>query len=108
MLLMESLMGDAGESDDLLMIMMMSPGLMGKNPDQANQMSSVLPLLLMDSDSNSTSTDLLMMTMMMNPNADMNTMLPMLMMDDDSGVDMKSLFMMTTMMQSIVATPINR
>ena len=47
MLLMESLMGDDSSGDDMLMMMMMSPGLMGQNPDQANQMSSMLPLLLM-------------------------------------------------------------
>ena len=99
LMLMESLMGDSDSgNNDMLMMMLMSPGLMGQNPTQANQMSSMLPLLLMDSESDDNS-NMLMMTMMMNPNADMNSMLPMLMMDDGA-TDMKSLFLMTTMMQA--------
>ena len=99
MLLMESLMGDSeGDTSDMLMMMMMSPGLLGQNPAQAGQMSSMLPLLLMDSESDD-NTNMLMMTMMMNPNADMSSVLPLLMMDDGT-TDMKSLFLMTTMMQA--------
>ena len=70
-------MGDDSDSTNMLMMMMMSPGLMGQNPEQANQMSSMLPLMLMNSD-DSDNSNMLMMTMMMNPSADMNTMLPML------------------------------
>lgn len=42
---------------------------------------------------------MLMMLMMQNPNADLNTMLPFLVMDDGKR-DMKSLFLLTTVMQN--------
>ena len=52
MLLMKDLLSNDdssdGNSNDLMMVMVMSPGLLGGNIDQANQMESLLPLMLMD------------------------------------------------------------
>jgi len=90
-LLMDKLSED-GESDSLMKMLLFSPGLLGQNQAQGDQMSSLLPFLMMDSDSDSNS-QMLMMMMMQQPDADMNSMLPLLMMGDDQ-VDMQSLFLM--------------
>ena len=84
-------------SSDIMKVMLMSPGLMGQNQMQADQMSQILPYMLMK-DSSSSNAKKMMMLMMQNPQVDMNQMMPLLMADDD--VDMKTLFLTTTMMQS--------
>ena len=92
-LLMDKLSGEDGESDSLMKMLLFSPGLLGQNEVQGNQMNSLLPFLMMDSDSDDNSEMLMMMMMMQQPGADMNSMLPLLMMGDEE-VDMQSLFLM--------------
>ena len=59
MLLMKDLLSDDdssdGNSNDLMMMMVMSPGMLGGNMDQANQMESLLPLMVMDQSSDDNS-----------------------------------------------------
>lgn len=91
---------DSSDNDNLLMLMLMSPGLLGGNQVQADQMSPLLPLLLLDdSDSDSDNTMMMMMLMMQNPTADFNTMLPLLLLEDGS-TDFKTLFLLTTVVQN--------
>ena len=90
-LLMDKLSED-GDSDSLMKMLLFSPGLLGQNQVQGDQMSSLLPFLLMDQE-DTDNTKMLMMMMMQQPGADINTMLPLLMMGDDE-VDMQSLFLM--------------
>lgn len=59
-------------------MMLMSPGLFGQDPTQQSQMSQLLPLMLMDSEDNSKS-KMLMMSMMQNPDMDINQIMPLLM-----------------------------
>ena len=59
-------------------LMLMSPGLFGQDPTQMSQMSQLLPMMLMDSEDNSKS-KMLMMSMMQNPNMDINQIMPLLM-----------------------------
>ena len=89
-MLMDKLSED-GDSDSLMKMLLFSPGLFGQNEDQGNQMNSLLPFLMMESQNENS--EMLMMMMMQQPGADMNTMLPLLMMGDDE-VDMQSLFLM--------------
>ena len=89
-LLMDKLSED-GDSDSLMKMLLFSPGLLGQNEEQGNQMNSLLPFLMMESQNENS--EMLMMMMMQQPGADMNTMLPLLMMGDDE-VDMQSLFLM--------------
>ena len=93
-LLLDKLSED-GESDSLMKMLLFSPGLLGQNEVQGDQMSSLLPFLMMDSDSGDNS-EMLMMMMMQQPGADMTTMLPLLMMGDEE-VDMESLFLMVSL-----------
>ena len=92
-LLMDQLSED-GESDSLMKMLLFSPGLLGQNQAQGDQMTSLLPFLMMNE--NSENSEMLMMMMMQQPGADMNSMLPFLMMgeNDEEGVDMQSLFLM--------------
>ena len=90
-LLMDKLSED-GENDSLMKMLLFSPGLLGQNQAQGDQMTSLLPFLMM-SDSDSDNSEMLMMMMMQQPGADINTMLPLLMMGDEE-VDMQSLFLM--------------
>ena len=90
-LLMDKLSED-GDSDSLMKMLLFSPGLLGQNQVQGDQMSSLLPFLLMDQE-DTDNTKMLMMMMMQQPGAVINTMLPLLMMGDDE-VDMQSLFLM--------------
>ena len=39
-----------GEDDSMMKMLLFSPGLMGQNPGQTEQFSSMLPFLLMDGD----------------------------------------------------------
>ena len=48
--------GEGDENDSLLKIMLLSPGLLGGNPAQAEQMNPILPLLLLDNDGDSDKT----------------------------------------------------
>ena len=83
----------------LLMLMMQQQSV--SNPNQANQMSHLLPLLMLsDSDSNKTSdnSDMLILMMMQGQGGDMNAVLPFLLLDDDS-LDFKTLFLLTNMMR---------
>ena len=73
-----------------------------ENPSQANQMSMMLPLLLLDKDDKSSKTsdnkDLLILMMMQGENmGDSNAILPLLMLDDDS-IDFKSFFLYSNML----------
>ena len=43
---------DNSDSNDMLMLMLMSPGLLGGNPMQAEQMNPLLPLILLDDKDN--------------------------------------------------------
>ena len=82
----------------LLMLLMQQNGV--SNPNQANQMDMMLPLLLLGKDDNKTSenTDMLMLMMMQGQNmGDMNAIMPLLLLGDDS-LDFKSLFLLTNMM----------
>ena len=53
MLVMKDLLDsdNSDSSDDNLLMMMMSPGLLGDNHAQAHQMSPLLPMMLMDESS---------------------------------------------------------
>ena len=55
MLMMDKLMGEDGDSNDFMKMMLLSPGLLGGNQAQMDQMNPMLPLLLMDSDSDDNS-----------------------------------------------------
>ena len=55
MLLMDKLIGEDGDSDSLVKMMLLSPGLLGGNQAQMEQMNPMLPLLLMNSDSDDNS-----------------------------------------------------
>ena len=43
---------DTSDNNDMLMLMLMSPGLLGGNPMQAEQMNPLLPLILLDDKDN--------------------------------------------------------
>jgi len=97
--------GEGDENDSLLKLMLLSPGLLGGNPVQAEQMNPILPLLLLDDGVDNDNTKALMMMMMMNQNAlgDTNAILPLLLLNDDDtdgDKDMTSLFLLSTMMQN--------
>ena len=49
-LLMDQLSEGDGDNDSLMKMLLFSPGLLGGNAAQSDQMSSLLPFLLMDSD----------------------------------------------------------
>ena len=55
MLMLDKFMGDDSDSGDLMTMMLLSPGLLGGNQAQMEQMNPMLPLLLMDSDSDDNS-----------------------------------------------------
>ena len=55
MLMLDKFMGDDSDSGDLMTMMLLSPGLLGGNQAQVEQMNPMLPLLLMDSDSDDNS-----------------------------------------------------
>ena len=105
--MMMSKLGSDSDMSTMKKMMLMSPGLFGQDPVQADQMSPLLPLIMMndDNDDSDSSSKALMMMLMQNPNQDMSQILPLLMMsnddndDDSSNIDMKNLFLMTTMMQ---------
>ena len=84
----------------LLMLMMQQNSV--QNPNQANQMNMMLPLLLLDDDKSTKSSDnkdLQIMMMMQGDNmGDMNSILPLLMLDDDS-VDFKNFFLYSNMLK---------
>ena len=48
--------GEGDENDSLLKLMLLSPGLLGGNPVQAEQMNPILPLLLLDDGVNNDNT----------------------------------------------------
>ena len=105
-LMNEVLDGDSTDSsssdDNLLMMMIMSPGLLGGNEAQADQMSSLLPLMLMDESSDDNNLMFMMTIMQSGPNgmaSNMDQMLPFLLINEGE-TDMKNLFLMTTMMQN--------
>ena len=84
----------------LLMLMMNQNSI--RDPNQANQMGMMLPLLLLykDEKSNKTSDnkDLLILMMMQGSSmGDTNSILPLLMLDDDS-IDFKSFFLYSNML----------
>jgi len=94
---------------DPTMFMLLTQNQGMSNPNQANQMNMMLPLLLMgdDDDLSSDNSDMLMLMMMQGQDmGDMNSMLPMLMLGDDS-LDFKSLFLMTNMMNQVELNIIN-
>ena len=73
-----------------------------RDPNQANQMGMMLPLLLLDKDEKSNKTsdnkDLLILMMMQGSSmGDTNSILPLLMLDDDS-IDFKSFFLYSNML----------
>ena len=49
-LLMDKMLDDDSDSTDVMTMMLLSPGLLGQNQQQADQMNPLLPFLLMDSD----------------------------------------------------------
>ena len=105
MLVMKNMLdgdNDLSLDDNVLMTMMMSPGLLGGNQNQADQMSTLLPLMLMDQSSDDNNLMLMMMIMQNGPNGmatNIDQMLPFLFMNDGT-TDMKNLFLVTSMMQN--------
>ena len=126
-LLTDSMKGKT-ESTNTLMMMFLSPGLLGTNPIQASQIRSVtdencrrnylvrftqhafidhykrpllaaaLPRLVLNPWTGEKSKKL-MMHMIMDPNADLNVTVPLLLMEQGYP-DLESLFLLTTMMQN--------
>jgi len=94
-LLMDQLSGEDGDSDSLMKMLLFSPGLLGQNEQQGEQMNMLLPMLMMNRGEETENSNMLMMMMMQQPGADMNSMLPLLMMDDEE-TDIMSLFLMVS------------
>ena len=87
---------------DSTMLMLMMNQNSVQNPNQGNQMSMMLPLLLLDKEDKSSKTsdnkDLLILMMMQGDNmGDSNAILPLLMLDDDS-LDFKTFFLYSNML----------
>ena len=87
---------------DSTMLMLMMNQNSVQNPNQGNQMSMMLPLLLLDKEDKSSKTsdnkDLLILMMMQGENmGDSNAILPLLMLDDDS-LDFKTFFLYSNML----------
>ena len=93
-LLMEKL-NEGGDDDSLMKVLLFSPGLLGQNQAQGDQMGSLLPFLLLNDEQDLDNSKMLMMMMMQQPGADMNTMLPLLLADEQE-TDMMSLFLMVS------------
>ena len=89
--------------DELLMMMMFQNQNLGSSQDQ--QLSQLLPLLMLSDDLGSSENSDLLMMMLMQENGhvnDFNAILPMLLLGDDdfSGdIDFKNLFLLSTMTQ---------
>ena len=87
---------------DSTMLMLMMNQNSVQNPNQGNQMSMMLPLLLLDKDDKSSKTtenkDLLILMMMQGENmGDSNAILPLLILEDDS-LDFKTFFLYSNML----------
>ena len=92
--LMEKL-NEGGDDDSLMKMLLFSPGLLGQNQAQGDQMGSLLPFLLLNDEQDLDNSKMLMMMLMQQPGTDMNTMLPLLMADNQE-TDMMSLFLMVS------------
>ena len=93
-LLIEKL-GD--DTSDLMKMMLLSPGLLGQNPEQSDQISQILPFMLHGDDLDNSKK--MMFLMLRQPNAEIQSFLPLLLLEDET-VDLKTLFMLTTSMQA--------
>ena len=85
------------DTSDLMKMMLLSPGLLGQNPQQSDQISQILPFMLHGDDLDNSKK--MMFLMMSQPNAQIESLLPLLLLEDDT-VDLKTLFMLTTAMQA--------
>ena len=86
---------------DSTMLMLLMNQNSVENPNQANQMSSILPFLLIKDDDKKSSDnkDLLILMMMQGGSlGDTSQILPLLMLDDDS-LDFKTFFMYSNMLK---------
>ena len=86
--------------DSTLLMLMMNQNSV-QNPNQANQMSSILPFLLLDDDDKKSdeNKNLLMMMMMQGGDlSDSNSILPLLLLSDDS-LDFKSFFLYSNLLK---------
>ena len=86
---------------DSTMLMLLMNENSVDNPNQANQMSSILPFLLIKDDDKKSSDnkDLLILMMMQGGSmGDTSQILPLLMLDDDS-LDFKTFFMYSNMLK---------
>ena len=81
---------------ELLKMMVLSPGLMGRNQLQSNQMSQILPFMMFDENISTSKT--LMLLMMSEPSSDVAQFLPFLLLDD--GIDLVNLFLTSSMIQA--------
>ena len=84
------------DPSELLKMMILSPGLMGRNQLQSDQMSQILPFMMFEENISTSKT--LMLLMMSEPASNVAQFLPFLLLND--GTDLVNLFLTSTMMQA--------
>ena len=84
------------DSNEMVKLMLLSPGLLGRNEQQAEQMRQIVPFMILDEDASRAKSLIVLMTT--HPHINPVQLLPFLLLDDE--IDLANLFVTAAMMQS--------